>query len=132
MIHLGNKGYALNEYLITPLAHPNTDQERNFNSAHTRTRATLERCIGLLKGRWMSIGSAGGTLLYSPEKTCNIILACGVLHNIALACSQMTRCSGVTIGKQGMRARMGPGQSGAPEILHLIYYLINLINKPLP
>uniref|UniRef100_A0A8C5A0Z8 Putative nuclease HARBI1 n=1 Tax=Gadus morhua TaxID=8049 RepID=A0A8C5A0Z8_GADMO len=28
---------------------------------------------------------AGGTLLYSPEKTCNIILACGVLHNIALA-----------------------------------------------
>ena len=85
MIHLGDKGYALNEYLITPLAHPNTDQERNFNSAHTRTRATVERCIGLLKGRWMSIGSAGGTLLYSPEKTCNIILACGVLHNIALA-----------------------------------------------
>ena len=85
MIHLGDKGYALNQYLITPLAHPNTDQERNFNSAHTRTRATVERCIGLLKGRWMSIGSAGGTLLYSPEKTCNIILACGVLHNIALA-----------------------------------------------
>jgi hypothetical protein len=24
-------------------------------------------------------------LLYSPEKTCNIILAYGVLHNIALA-----------------------------------------------
>ena len=34
MIYLGDKGYALNEYLITPLAHPNTDQERNFNSAH--------------------------------------------------------------------------------------------------
>ncbi|CAL8369395.1 unnamed protein product [Gadus morhua 'NCC'] len=31
---LGDKGYGLNEYLITPLAHPNTDQERNFNSAH--------------------------------------------------------------------------------------------------
>ncbi|CAL8310578.1 unnamed protein product [Gadus morhua 'NCC'] len=37
--HRCDKGYALNEYLTTPLAHPNTDQERNFNSAHTRTRS---------------------------------------------------------------------------------------------
>ncbi len=43
----------------------------------------MERCIGLLKGRWLCLGSAGGTLLYTPQKVCDIILACGVLHNIA-------------------------------------------------
>ena len=48
------------------------------------TRVTVERCFGLLKGRWLRIGPAGGTLLYTPEKVCHIILACSVLHNIAL------------------------------------------------
>lgn len=43
----------------------------------------VERCIGLLKGRWLCLGSVGGTVLYTPEKVCDIILACGVLHNIA-------------------------------------------------
>ncbi|KAM4591002.1 putative nuclease HARBI1 isoform 1-T1 [Odontesthes bonariensis] len=65
---IGDKGYPLTEYLITPLAHPHTEQERRFNTAHTRTRATVERCIGLLKGRWICLSAAGGTLLYTPKK----------------------------------------------------------------
>ncbi|RXN21038.1 pancreatic secretory granule membrane major glyco GP2-like protein [Labeo rohita] len=79
----GDKGYPLTEYLVTPLANPATEQERRFNTAHIRTRSTVERCIGLLKGRWLCLGSAGGALLYSPQKSCDIILASGVLHNIA-------------------------------------------------
>ena len=84
MIHLGDKGYALNEYLITPLAHPNTDQERNFNSAHAH-KGNCGAMYRPTQGQVDVHRSAGGTLLYSPENTCNIILACGVLHNIALA-----------------------------------------------
>uniref|UniRef100_A0A8C9ZE55 Putative nuclease HARBI1 n=1 Tax=Sander lucioperca TaxID=283035 RepID=A0A8C9ZE55_SANLU len=84
VIPLGDKGYPLTEYLITPLANPQTEQERRFNSMHTRTRTTVERCVGLLKGRWLCLESAGRTLLYTPEKASNIIMACGVLHNIAL------------------------------------------------
>ncbi|KAL2093109.1 hypothetical protein ACEWY4_010421 [Coilia grayii] len=80
---IGDKGYPLTEYLITPLAHPQTEQERRFNRSHIHTRAIVERCIGLLKGRWLCLGAAGGSLLYTPEKVCNIIIACGVLHNIA-------------------------------------------------
>lgn len=71
------------EYLVTPLANPATEQEHRFNNEHIRTRAMVECCIGLLKGRWLCLGSAGGTLLYMPEKVYDIILACGILHNIA-------------------------------------------------
>ncbi|XP_035852271.1 putative nuclease HARBI1 [Sander lucioperca] len=80
---LGDRGYPLLDFLITPVPNPVTHQERNFNHAHARTRATVERCVGLLKGRWLCLAHAGGTLLYSPEKVCNIILACAVLHNMA-------------------------------------------------
>ena len=38
------------DYLVTPLAEPVTEQERRFNQAHIKTRGTVERCIGLLKG----------------------------------------------------------------------------------
>ncbi|KAF1376215.1 hypothetical protein PFLUV_G00208250 [Perca fluviatilis] len=65
---LGDRGYPLLDFLITPVPNPVTHQERNFNHAHARTRATVERCVGLLKGRWLCLAHAGGTLLYSPKK----------------------------------------------------------------
>ena len=67
-----------------PAANPATEQERRLNSAHTRTWVTVERCFGSLKGRWLCLGPAGGNAAVYPEKVCNIILACAVLHNIAL------------------------------------------------
>uniref|UniRef100_A0A9J8CWU3 Putative nuclease HARBI1 n=1 Tax=Cyprinus carpio carpio TaxID=630221 RepID=A0A9J8CWU3_CYPCA len=45
---------------------------------------TVERAIGLLKGRWLCLSSTGGTLQYQPEKACKIIMACSVLHNLAI------------------------------------------------
>ncbi|KAL1246762.1 hypothetical protein QQF64_034299, partial [Cirrhinus molitorella] len=62
-----DKGYPLTEYLITPLANPATEQEHRFNTAHIRTQATVERCIGLLKGRWLCLRSAGGPQLSEPR-----------------------------------------------------------------
>lgn len=32
----------------------------------------------------MCLDAAGGKLLYAPEKVCKIILACCVLHNLAM------------------------------------------------
>ncbi len=47
MIHvLGDKGYPLTEYLVTPLANPATEQELSFNSAHICTWTTVECCVG--------------------------------------------------------------------------------------
>lgn len=69
---------------MTPLTNPRTEQEQAYNRAHARSRSTVERAIGLLKGRWLCLSSTGGTLQYQPEKACKIIMACSVLHNLAI------------------------------------------------
>ena len=83
-ISLGDQGYPLKPWLMTPLTNPRTQQEQAYNRAHARTRSTVERAIGLLKGRWLCLSSMGGTLQYRPEKVCRIIIACCVLHNLAI------------------------------------------------
>ncbi|KAL6455128.1 hypothetical protein MHYP_G00364350 [Metynnis hypsauchen] len=80
---LGDSGYALQTWLMTPLCNPQTDRERRYNSLHSRTRSVVERAIGQLKSRWRCLDRTGGMLLYRPEKVCRIVRACGVLHNVA-------------------------------------------------
>ncbi|KAJ1116546.1 hypothetical protein NDU88_004756 [Pleurodeles waltl] len=44
----------------------------------------IERTFGLLKARFRYLHMTGGTLFYSPKKVCQIIVACCMLHNLAL------------------------------------------------
>ncbi|KAL2086050.1 hypothetical protein ACEWY4_017109 [Coilia grayii] len=81
---MGDSGYALRTWLLTPLANPQTVREQRYNDMHARTRSVVERAIGQLKGRWRCLDRSRGMLLYRPEKVCRIVHACGVLHNIAL------------------------------------------------
>ena len=74
VFYAGDQGYALSEYLLTPLANPTTRPERPYNHGHKRTRNTVERTFSMLKGRWLCLANAEGILLYSPEKVCNIIM----------------------------------------------------------
>lgn len=85
MLVVGDRGYGLKTWLMTPLANLTTPQEVRYNLKHARARSVVERTIGLLKSRWMCLDAAGGMLLYRPEKICQIVLACCVLHNIAMA-----------------------------------------------
>ncbi|XP_045115809.1 putative nuclease HARBI1 [Portunus trituberculatus] len=50
----------------------------NFR-AQKRTRCLVERGIGLLKRRFHALH---GEIRLSPQKTCHVIIACAVLHNI--------------------------------------------------
>ncbi|XP_062373197.1 putative nuclease HARBI1 [Sardina pilchardus] len=80
---IGDSGYALRTWLLTPLTNPQTDREQRYTNVHALTRSVVERAIGQLKGRWRCLDRSGGVLLYRPEKVCRIVMACGVLHNVA-------------------------------------------------
>ncbi|XP_067635479.1 putative nuclease HARBI1 [Eurosta solidaginis] len=77
---LGDSGYGVNRYMMTPLSHPNTDAERLYNESQIRTRNCIERCFGVWKRRFpvLSIG-----LRISHETVMAVVVACAVLHNIA-------------------------------------------------
>ena len=81
---LGDSGYPLRPFLVVPFLQPTTPQERAFNSALKRTRVTVECAFGLLKMRFRCLDRSGGALQIQPDRVCNIVHACSILHNIAV------------------------------------------------
>lgn len=79
---LGDSGYPCLRYLMTPLQNPQTEEERRYNASQIRTRNVVERLFGLWKKRFQCLTR---TLHNSVGNVCTIIVACAVLHNIALA-----------------------------------------------
>lgn len=77
---VGDSGYAVKSYMITPLANPSTAAENLFNEAQIRTRNPIERCFGVVKRRFpiLSLG-----IRLKLEKVEAIVVATAVLHNIA-------------------------------------------------
>ena len=49
---LGDSGYPLRDWLMTPYLSPASRSQERYNVAHIRTRNVVERCIGVLKKRW--------------------------------------------------------------------------------
>lgn len=82
-IFLGDGGYKLKPFLMTPFRNPKDAAERCFNKKHASARNVVERCFGVLKNRFRCIlGSRG--LHYGPEKATQIINACCALHNMCI------------------------------------------------
>lgn len=118
-------------WLLTPIAHTETAEEAHFNTAHARARSVVERSIGMLKGRWRCLDASGGRLLYDPEKVCQIILACCVLHNLCLN-------NGIELREEEMRMDLDdhpplPADRNAHitalrrrrEVIHQLYQQVN-------
>uniref|UniRef100_A0A8C5CNM0 Putative nuclease HARBI1 n=1 Tax=Gadus morhua TaxID=8049 RepID=A0A8C5CNM0_GADMO len=64
---LGDSGYALRPWLMTPILHPATEPEQRYSRAQRKTRSVVERL-----------------LQYTPEKGCKIITCAFILHNICM------------------------------------------------
>lgn len=77
---LGDSGYFLNNYLLTPLSNPQTKVQQLYNESHIRTRNVIERCFGVWKRRFpvLSIGMRCRIPLAQ-----DIIVATAILHNFA-------------------------------------------------
>ncbi|XP_059369577.1 putative nuclease HARBI1 [Carassius carassius] len=56
-----------------------TEAQHNYNIAHARTRARIEMAFGLIKSRFQCLNY----LRVIPQRACDIVVACVVLHNIA-------------------------------------------------
>ena len=55
--------------------------QRRHNDAHVKARATVERSFGWLKKRFQLLH---GEIRQRPERAVRIIIACTILHNLAL------------------------------------------------
>lgn len=81
---LGDSGYPLEPWLMTPLAEndvlPNSKQE-SYNRLHKRARNLIERVNGQLKSRFRCL-LQHRTLHYHPTMAAKLIISCCVLHNM--------------------------------------------------
>ncbi|KAL0882717.1 hypothetical protein ABMA27_001140 [Loxostege sticticalis] len=78
---LGDRGYALKKYLMTPLIDPQSQPERLYNESQIRTRNVVERTFGVWKRRFPAIGSK---LRVDIKNIQPIIVATAILHNICI------------------------------------------------
>lgn len=80
-IIVGDSGYRNTKYLATPFLRCETSAETLYNESQIRTRNVVERSYGVLKRRFPVL-SLGIRVKISTVQL--IIVACAVLHNIAI------------------------------------------------
>ena len=77
---VGDSGYAISPFCMTPYPDPATPAQKNFNVVHKNTRCLTERAIGQAKRRFFCMGSR---LRIRTDRVPSLIAACFLLHNEA-------------------------------------------------
>ena len=81
---LGDSAYPLEPFVMTPYKDNGhlTADEKKYNAVHSSSRSCVERCIGLLKGKFRRLKSfdAKDDLLM-----CKLIVSTAVVHNVILS-----------------------------------------------
>ncbi|XP_070592669.1 uncharacterized protein [Erythrolamprus reginae] len=81
---LGDSGYPLRPFLMTPHADDGPEPVARYNATHKTTRMVVETAFGQLKMRFRCLHSTGGRLMLRPEKVAKVFVVCAMLHNMAL------------------------------------------------
>ena len=77
---LGDSGYAIAPYLMTPYRNADDPKKQSFNRLFTKERVVVERVFGQLKRRFPILSHP---VRIKHEKIPTLILACCVLHNVS-------------------------------------------------
>ncbi|XP_042440767.1 protein ALP1-like [Zingiber officinale] len=88
--YLVDSGYCNANGFLTPYrgqryhlkefdGHQPETAEEYFNMKHSKARNVIERCFGLLKGRWKILASPS---FFAIQTQVRIIIACCLLHNL--------------------------------------------------
>lgn len=127
---LGDSGYPLEPYLITPYRNPAEGSVRaKFNTVHAKTRNCVERTIGVWKNRHRCLLGAR-QLHYSPSKAVQIVNACAALHNICVHYRMNDfdvndETDNVYLGEHEDYEEEESGQHIRDQIMNFIYSIIN-------
>ncbi|XP_043270332.1 putative nuclease HARBI1 [Venturia canescens] len=81
---VGDAAYELHQHLLTPFRNNGylTRKQENFNYRQSAARVSVERCIGLLKGRMRSLLNC--LPMTRVDLIAEYIVACCVVHNICI------------------------------------------------
>lgn len=77
---LGDQGFGLAPWLMTPFRNPVTVQEQAYNTLHSSERMIIERCFGQVKQRFPILQNK---IRLAKDKVPSTIVSCFVLHNAA-------------------------------------------------
>ena len=79
---LGDAGYPLKIFLMTPYSNPSNHSQKRYNKRHSQTRMFIEKAFGVLKRRFPLLKH--GVKMRKGEDNCMLILAAFVLHNMII------------------------------------------------
>jgi len=80
VVLIGDSGYAITPWLITPYCDPVNNIQKNFNKIYARERVVIERCFGQVKRRFPILQYKVRVTLKNVPK---IIICCFIFHNVA-------------------------------------------------
>ena len=81
---LGDSAYPLRPWLLTTIVNPAGRPQRQYNSAHCKTRVKVEQMFGIWKSRFRCLHKSGGCMQFRPERCVVVVVATAILHNICI------------------------------------------------
>ncbi|CAH2008273.1 unnamed protein product [Acanthoscelides obtectus] len=77
---LGDSGYGIASWLMTPFRIAETSEQTSYNRLFTRERVIIERCFVQLKQRFPILHNK---IRVDTEKVPCLVMRCFILHNVA-------------------------------------------------
>uniref|UniRef100_UPI00398E79DC putative nuclease HARBI1 n=1 Tax=Pristiophorus japonicus TaxID=55135 RepID=UPI00398E79DC len=81
---IGDKGYGVAPWLMTPLHNPTNPAEQRYNISYIATRTIVEQTIMVLKQHFCCLNRSGGAFQYSPDRVSIFTVVCCMLHNLTI------------------------------------------------